>query len=183
MCFVHSGYGSPAIADTVETLIALGVKEIILIGMCGGFADKVNVGDVIIPGKILSEEGTSLHYYENIEFVSQSEELGAKAVKYFENYFNIYSFNTVTTDSIYRQTFYKENYWRSKGCAGIDMEASALLSVSQYYGIEANVILLVSDRHPMNEEETGWDWGNSDFNSIKEKFIDCSIKYGIGKHK
>ncbi|MBW9153936.1 GNAT family N-acetyltransferase [Clostridium estertheticum] len=96
VCFVHGGYGSPAIADTVETLIALDVKDITLIGMCGGFSKKVKVGDVIIPRKVLSEEGTSLHYYENIKFVEQSEILISKGLSYFNQYFNKYQLNTVT---------------------------------------------------------------------------------------
>lgn len=177
ICFVHGGYGAPAIADTVETLIALGVKEIILIGMCGGFAERVNVGDVLIPNKILSEEGTSLHYFEDIEFVTQSPNMVSKAVRYYSNYFNTYQDSTVTTDAVYRQTFYKEDYWRKLGCSGIDMEASALLSVSRYHGIESNVILLVSDKHPRNIEDKAWNWGNSDFNKIKKQFIEHSVKY------
>jgi len=45
VCFLHGSYGSPAIADTVETLIALGVQDMILIGMCGRFSNKVNEED------------------------------------------------------------------------------------------------------------------------------------------
>lgn len=179
ICFTHGGYGSPAIADTVETLIALGVKSINLIGMCGGFSDKVNVGDVIIPKRVLSEEGTSLHYYKNIDFVPQSEIMVLKAIKYFEKYFIVHTFDTVTTDAIYRQTFYKEEYWRRLGCAGIEMEASAFLSVSKYCGVESNVILLISDKHPVNQDNNAWEWGNLDFDIIKEKFISRSIKYTI----
>jgi purine-nucleoside phosphorylase len=179
ICFVHGGYGSPAIADTVETLIALGVKDIILIGMCGGFSDKVNVGDIIIPNKVLSEEGTSLHYYDNIQFINQSETLVSKGLSYFSQYFSTYKLNTVTTDAIYRQTFYKEDYWRKMDCVGVDMEASALLSVSKYHGMEPIVILLVSDKHPINNQDEGWHWGSSNFDCIKDKFISHSIKYAI----
>ncbi|MBX4262719.1 hypothetical protein KTC96_11300 [Clostridium estertheticum] len=64
--------------------------------MCGGFSKKVKVGDVIIPRKVLSEEGTSLHYYENIKFVEQSEILISKGLSYFNQYFNTYQLNTVT---------------------------------------------------------------------------------------
>lgn len=179
VCFIHGGYGSPAIADSVETLIALGVKEIILVGLCGGFSDEVNVGDVIIPKMVLSEEGTSLHYYESIQFVSQSSIMVAKGTSYFGKHFNTYQFNTVTTDAVYRQTFYKEDYWRRMECTGIDMEASAFLSVSQYYGIESNVILLVSDKHPVTQEGKDWKWGSFDFNNIKQAFIKHSIRYAM----
>lgn len=33
----------------METLIVLGVKKIILVGMCGSFDDRVNVGGAVIP--------------------------------------------------------------------------------------------------------------------------------------
>jgi purine-nucleoside phosphorylase len=179
VCFVHGGYGSPAIADTVETLVALGVKDIILIGLCGGFSDKVNVGDVIIPNMILSEEGTSLHYYESIQFINQSASMVLKGASYFSQYFKTYQLNTVTTDAVYRETFYKENYWRTMGCVAVDMESSALLSVSKYYGIEANVILLVSDKHPISQEDEKWKWGSLDFDNILKDFINHSIKYSM----
>jgi purine-nucleoside phosphorylase len=163
----------------VETLVALGVKDIILIGLCGGFSDKVNVGDVIIPNMVLSEEGTSLHYYESIQFVNQSASMVLKGISYFSQYFKTYQLNTVTTDAVFRQTFYKENYWRTMGCVGVDMEASALLSVSKYYGIEASVILLVSDKHPVSQNEERWKWGSPDFYNILRDFINHSIKYSI----
>ena len=35
--------------------------------------------------------------------------------------------DTVTTDAVYRQTMNKEAAWRARGCAGVDMEAAALL--------------------------------------------------------
>lgn len=57
--------------------------------------------------------------------------------------------STVTTDSFYRQTFAKEAYWREKGCVDVDMEASALLSVSRYYSMPAAAVLLCSDKHPL----------------------------------
>ena len=34
----------------------------------GAFGEDLAVGDVLLPPKILSEEGTSRHYFENPEF-------------------------------------------------------------------------------------------------------------------
>jgi len=67
----------------------------------------------------------------------------------------------------------------NNGLRGVDMEASALLSVSKYYGIEANVILLVSDKHPISQEDEKWKWGSLDFDNILQDFINHSIKYSI----
>lgn len=179
VCFVHGGYGSPAAADTVETLVALGVKELTLVGMCGGFAEQVQVGDIILPTEVLSEEGTSLHYYEAVGFLPQSERLLQKQNHCFRDSFSVHSCRTVTTDAVYRQTFFKEAYWRGLGCAGIDMEASAFLSVSACCGAEAGVSLLVSDRHPLSEEEMGWEWGGQNFEQIKERFLETAIRCAL----
>ena len=61
ICFLHGGYGAPQAVDTIETLAALDVKNIITIGMFGTFSSNVNSGDILIPNKAFSEEGTSLH--------------------------------------------------------------------------------------------------------------------------
>ena len=54
--------------DTIETLAVLGVKRVVTVGMCGGFSEQVAVGDILVPDKAFVEEGTSLHYYEQIDF-------------------------------------------------------------------------------------------------------------------
>ena len=67
LCFLDGGRGAPQAVDTVETLAALGVKNIIAVGMCGAYDENVCVGEIIAPQKAFVEEGTSLHYYESIE--------------------------------------------------------------------------------------------------------------------
>jgi len=66
-------------------------------------------------------------------------------------------------------------YYDKEGLLPFVERASAFLSVSKYYGIEPNVILLVSDKHPINKEDKNWNWGNSNFKSIKNKFIINSV--------
>ena len=68
-CFLHGGYGAPQAACSVETLHALGVRELLLVGLCGGFAPQLQVGDVLLPEKLWSEEGTTLHYRQESGFV------------------------------------------------------------------------------------------------------------------
>lgn len=180
ICFTRGGYGAPAAVDTLETVRALGVKRVIVVGMCGVFAHNTAVGDVLIPHKILSEEGTSHHYFENIEFAIPNRELFIKAESYFRGKFTINTSATVTSDAVYRQTFAKESYWREKSCIGVDMESSALLSVSKYYSIPAVSILLASDKHPLNVEETNWEWGCNDFNKIREEFVTQVVLFALG---
>lgn len=172
VCFTRGGYGAPAAVDTLETLHALGVRRIILAGMCGVFAPGLKVGDVLVPHRVLSEEGTSRHYAENIRFAKPDQTLFRAAVSFFERDFNVHTDATVTSDAVYRQTFNKEALWRKEGCTGVDMETSAILTVSAYYGLPAVSILLASDRHPISPHERKWAWGSADFTPKREAFIE-----------
>lgn len=58
----------------------------------------------------------------------------------------------------FRQTFYKEKLWREKGCVGVDMETSALFSVGKFLGLNVAAVLIVSDKHPMNQNGEKWQW-------------------------
>ncbi len=154
LCFLDGGRGAPQAADTVETLAALGVKNIIAVGMCGAYDGKVRVGEVIAPEKAFVEEGTSLHYYESIETAYPDVDLLNKAT--FE--FSVSSHPIVTTDAVYRQTFRKEQLWREKGAVGVDMETSAVFSVARYLGLKAVALLMVSDIHPVDSDSPKWEW-------------------------
>lgn len=178
-CFTRGGYGAPAAVDTLETLRVLGVKWIIIVGMCGVFAKNVNVGDVIIPDRILCEEGTSHHYFENVEFAQPDSELSRNANTYFKSQFKIKTDAMVSSDAVYRQTFAKEEFWRNKGCVGVDMESSALLLASQYYSIPAVSILLASDKHPLNETEKNWEWGDIGFEEVRRNFVKHAVQFAL----
>ena len=68
LCFLDGGRGAPQAVDTLETLAALGVQNVICVGMCGVFAGGLTCGDILIPSKAFVEEGTSLHYFPSITF-------------------------------------------------------------------------------------------------------------------
>lgn len=154
ICFLDGGRGAPQAVDTIETLAVLGVKRVVTVGMCGGFSEQVAVGDILVPDKAFVEEGTSLHYYEQIDFAQPDEQLfeqlqkipGAKVLP------------IVTTDAVYRQTFYKEQLWREKGAVAVDMETSALWSVGKFLGLQVASVLMISDRHPLREGDPTWEW-------------------------
>lgn len=154
LCFLDGGRGAPQAVDTVETLAALGVKTIIAVGMCGAFDERVRVGEIITPKKAFVEEGTSLHYYESIDASFPDADLLQMAVSLFHTC----TYPIVSTDAVYRQTFRKEQMWREKGAVGVDMETSAVFSVAQYLGLRAAALLMVSDIHPIKQDDPKWEW-------------------------
>ena len=153
ICFLDGGRGAPQAVDTIETLAVLGVKRVVTVGMCGGFSEQVAVGDILVPDKAFVEEGTSLHYYEQIDFAQPDEQL-------FEQLQNIPEAKVlpiVSTDAVYRQTFYKEQLWREKGAVAVDMETSALWSVGKFLGLQVAWVLMISACHPLQEGEPAWE--------------------------
>ena len=154
ICFLDGGRGAPQACDTVETLAALGVKRLIAVGMFGAFDPRLSIGEVISPEKAFVEEGTSLHYYDSIEYAAPDGEL----LKLTAQRAQVKTYPIVTTDAVYRQTFYKERLWREKGAVGVDMETSAVFSVSRYLGLEAAALLMASDMHPQAPGGPKWEW-------------------------
>ena len=156
ICMLHGGWGAPMAADTVETLAELGVKRIVCAGMCGGFAEGLSLGDIVLPDFAFAEEGTSRHYYERIETAEPSVPLLVRAMEHFPDAKRL---PIVTTDAPYRQTFRKEALWRAKGAGAVEMETSAAFSVGRVRGVEVVSVLIVSDAHPLSPDaQTQWKW-------------------------
>lgn len=177
ICLVRGGYGAPAAVDTLETVLALGVKRVFIMGMCGGFSPNIHVGDIIVPQQILCEEGTSQHYLGNITHVFPNRTLQNAFAEQFFKDFHVLTERTVSTDAVYRQTMAKEADWRKKGCVAVDMETSALLAVCQYYSVPACAALICSDRHPLPNEEKNWSWGNCNFKEKRRSFVQKGVLY------
>ncbi len=157
LCFLDGGRGAPQAADTVETLAALGVKTILCVGMFGAFSPAVSCGEIIAPRRAYVEEGTSLHYCDQIEFAEPDAALLDAARTP-----GIKTHPIVSTDAVYRQTFYKEALWREKGAVGVDMETSAAFSVGKYLGLRVAALLMASDVHPLAPDQPKWDWKMTD---------------------
>lgn len=142
--------GAPMAALTMEKLIALGAKRIILFGWCGALAKELHVGDVIVPHLALSGEGTSAYY------LSQEEPMGAmgpdKALR--DGVVSILSGSGIethsgcvwSTDAVYREKrSYMATLHKEKGVTAVDMEFSALCSVAHFRGVRFAAVLIVSD--------------------------------------
>jgi len=154
ICLLDGGRGAPMAVDTLETLAALGVKHVLSVGMCGAYDSQYRSGDILLPERALSEEGTTRHYFENTEIFRPD----ARLHQLLRQKTGGQPCGVVSTDSVYRQTFGKEAYWRSRGFGAVDMETSALFGVGQLLGVRVASALLVSDVHPTEPGQPGWHW-------------------------
>jgi len=174
---LQGDFGAPAAACSLEMAIALGCKILFVFGLCGGVGKNLEVGDLVLPTKILREEGTSFHYISGNKNILPDNYLSECLIEFLKRRnVSFFTGTTVTTDAVFRQTRKKELHWRENGIIGVDMESSALLSVANYYRIPAVCMLVVSDKHDL-ENGTQWRWGGNDFKKKQKKGIDLLIEF------
>lgn len=139
--------GSPQAALFLERLIAMGAGKILAFGCCGSLQPDLRTGDLVIPAEALSEEGTSAHYPlpegrragADSELArlcllhSRQRKLGGACGKVW------------TTDALFRETRAKIQTYSRMGILAVEMEMSALFTVSAYRGIQLGGLMVVSD--------------------------------------
>jgi uridine phosphorylase len=137
--------GAPMAAMTLEKLIALGCRKVIVWGWCGALVPTLRVGDLVLPTAGISDEGTSRHYpvpdHHGDDAVWRQlmqAHLLAGGWQYREG--AIWS-----TDAPYRETRAMVNDYVGRGALGVDMEYTALAAVAAFRGIDLAALLIVSD--------------------------------------
>jgi len=145
---IDFGIGSPQAALIINCLAFLdNIKSVIVLGMCGGIDDILEVGDFIVPSAAIRGEGTSRHYLP-LEFPA----IPASSV-------NLYCIGAVrkadlsprcgvvyTTDR--RLWEFDEEfveYLRQQRILAVEMELATLFSVAYRYEVPIGSIMLVSD--------------------------------------
>jgi uridine phosphorylase len=139
------GIGAPAAVAFLEELVACGIKKFIFLGTAGRLTEGFHKGDILICEKAFSDEGTSKHYSNDIEYYS-SNELNNQ----IENFLadkgnNINKCIAWTTDAPYRESTEKLGHFLKQGAQVVEMEAAALFTVAKHHGVELSLILIISD--------------------------------------
>ena len=139
--------GAPMAALTLEKLIALGAKRVILFGWCGAISTTLKVGDIIIPAAALSGEGTSRYYLPADVEVGPDLDLNNQIVTAFDKKgISVHRDCVWSTDAVYREDKRMlKKLCRDKGVGAVDMEYSALCAVAKYRKVKFAAVLTVSD--------------------------------------
>jgi len=137
--------GAPMAVLTLEKLIALGARRVIVYGWCGSLSETLRTGDFLLPTWAVSSEGTSAHYPlasrpESHEPMRQllAEVLTAQGL-------TVRSGPVWTTDAPYRESIAQVGQLGGQGILGVDMEYGALVAAAAFRKIELTAVLLVSD--------------------------------------
>jgi len=144
---LYGPVGASASVSTLEKIRLGNLKEIIVLSYCGSLSESIKIGQAFLPLCALSDEGTSSHYLpgENRLYrVSTGSRqrlvdyLAARDLTYAEG-------TVVSTDAPYRETRSWLEKMQKRGVVTVDMEMSAVLAFSEFYGLETAGLFIVSD--------------------------------------
>jgi len=152
---MSTGMGGPSTAIGVEELHKTGVHTFIRVGTCGGMAEKVIGGDVVIATGAIRQDGTSKEYVP-IEFPAVADLAVVNAlVQGAKNLGVTWHAGVVQCkDSFYGQhspdrmpiSYELKDKWRAwvkAGCLASEMESATLFIVAQILGARAGCVLSV----------------------------------------
>lgn len=143
---LYHSLGAPSAVLSLERLIVSGAKEILLLGFCGSFNPEYKMMHVASITKALSEEGTSRHYFPRKRIFYPSSILRKRVERALRlSKLPYYSGSLVSTDAPYRETKSWLNKMKKKDIDFVDMEASAVFSLAEFYSIQTAALLIISD--------------------------------------
>ena len=137
--------GAPMAVLTLEKLIALGARQIIVYGWCGSLSKTLHIGDVLLPTWAKSDEGTSAHYPANARPESHAPTRTTLNKGLTAQGLTTLSGPVWTTDAPYRESVARVNQLSEQNILGVDMEYAALIAVAAFRKVELTAVLLVSD--------------------------------------
>ena len=152
---MSSGIGGPSIAIAVEELYQTGVRTFIRIGTCGGMAEQVIGGDVVVATGAIRQDGTTKEYVP-IEFpavadltvtnalVQAAKNLGltwhAGVVQCKDSFYGQHSPDRMPLCYELKD---KWQAWIKAGCLASEMESATLYVVSSILRARAGCVLNV----------------------------------------
>jgi uridine phosphorylase len=152
-----TGIGSPSAAIAVEELARVGADTLIRVGSCGGIQPETDIGDLVITSGAVRQEGTSTEYVrEDYPAVADHAVVAALAAAAERLDYDYHVGLTASTDSFYAgQSRDGFEGFRARGseddieelvAAGVlnfEMEASAILTLANIYGLRAGAVCTV----------------------------------------
>jgi len=166
-----TGIGSPSAAIAVEELARVGVDTFIRVGSSGAIQPGMDVGDLVITSGAVRQEGTSTEYVrEDYPAVADREVVGALVAAAERLGYDYHVGITMSADSFYagqgRPGF--EGFeaagsedliedLQAANVKNIEMEASAILTLANLYGLRAGAVCSVYANRVTGEFRTEGD--------------------------
>jgi len=163
-----TGIGSPSAAIAVEELARVGVETFVRVGSCGALQPEMDVGDLVITTGAVRGEGTSAEYVREDYPATADHAVVSALVAAAERLgYDYHCGVTMSTDSFYagqaRPGF--EGFeaagsesllddLRAANVKNVEMEASAILTLANVYGLRAGAVCTVFANRTTGEFRT-----------------------------
>jgi uridine phosphorylase len=163
-----TGIGSPSAAIAVEELARVGAETFLRVGSCGAIHPEISVGDLVITTGAVRGEGTSEEYVRpDYPAVADHAVVSALVAAAERLGYDYHCGITLSTDSFYagqaRPGF--EGFeapgtdsllddLRTANVKNIEMEASAVLTLANLYGLRAGAVCTVFANRTTGEFRT-----------------------------
>jgi len=134
-----TGMGGPSTAIVVEELIDLGARTLLRIGTCAALRDGFELGELVAATSVIGTDGASAalgagpRLKPDDALTEALTTAGARPV------------TVLTTDLFYDPRADAPLAWLEDGADVIEMEAAALLAIASRRGVDAAVVLAVTD--------------------------------------
>jgi len=163
-----TGIGSPSATIAVEELARLGVDTFVRVGSCGAIQPEMAVGDLVITTGAVRQEGTSHEYVRGDYPAAADHEVVSALVAAAERLdYDYHVGTTMSADSFYAGQG-RDGYegfraagsdslvedLREANVKNIEMEAAAILTVAELYGLRAGAVCTVYANRVTGEFET-----------------------------
>ena len=163
-----TGIGSPSAAIAVEELARVGSDTFLRVGSCGAITPEADIGDLIISSGAVRQEGTSKEYVrEDYPAVADHAVVSALIAAAEECGYDYHVGLTCSTDSFYagqsRPGFggfeaagseERIDALRDAGVLNFEMEASAIMTLANLYGLRAGAVCTVFANRETGEFKT-----------------------------
>ena len=134
-----TGLGGPSAAIVAEELIALGARRLVRVGTCGALVHGPRLGDLLVAGEALCEDGASRALGAGARAAADPELLAALAREVGDPVL------VASSDLFYDPDPTRQERWAAAGAVAVEMESATLFTVARLRGVAAGCVLLVSD--------------------------------------
>lgn len=139
-------YGAPRAVEIITMFAAIGTRQAIQIGTCGGLQPELRPGDIIVPDHVSCEDGVSHLYGADPSTTQATPTLVKEALNGLEALGRTVRVGRhVTFSSLFAESVSMMETWHEESYLSVDMETATTLSVAEHYGCEAVSLLVVWD--------------------------------------
>jgi AMP nucleosidase len=146
---INFGVGSPSAGIVTHCISYIkDIQSVLMLGMCGGIDEKLQIGDLLIPTASVRDEGTSKHYLQQNVPAQPSFWINRICEKVIEHDLKALPKSGIMLTTDYRMwEFDKEfiDYILKHRILAIDMEIATLFSVAYALNLPIGAIMLISD--------------------------------------